>query len=82
MRNTVTISQRFPTWAAANDARDRLAEGQREPVASTTGPLQVLLEDDDPRAGRTPEAPPALQDLVVEVGRRRLRGRHAPSGGR
>jgi hypothetical protein len=25
MRNTVTVSQRFPTWAAANEARDRLA---------------------------------------------------------
>jgi hypothetical protein len=25
MRNTVTVTRRFPTWAAANEVRDRLA---------------------------------------------------------
>ena len=55
MRNTVTISQRFPTWAAANNARDRLAQGDgferygidRIDIERLGGEFELLIRTDE-----------------------------------
>ena len=55
MQNTVTITQRFPTWAAANDARDRLAEDggferfgiHRIDIERFGGEFELLIRTDE-----------------------------------
>jgi hypothetical protein len=55
MHNTVTISQRFPTWAAANEARDRLAQGDgferygidRIDIERFGGEFELLIRTDE-----------------------------------
>jgi hypothetical protein len=55
MHNTVTISQRFPTWAAANEARDRLAQDggfdrfgiDRIDIERLGGEFELLIRTDE-----------------------------------
>ncbi len=52
---TVTVTQRFPTWAAANDARDRLAENgglerygiERIDIERLGGEFELLIRTDE-----------------------------------
>ncbi len=55
MQAIVTVTQRFPTWAAANDARDRLAENggferygiERIHIERREGDFELLIRTDE-----------------------------------